>query len=132
MACVCIGIFSLSLLYIAVLAWVDPKAVMAFVGVELHNNDALSSIRGVYGGVGIFLVVVSVIISVKNLQNGLLFFTTFWWMYAISRILTLWIDGPLGEFGGTWLKIELTFGLLALVLYLLQGYLLKKKMTSIT
>jgi len=126
-AYVCIGLFALSLLYISILAWVDPKAVMAFVGVALPNNDALSSIRGVYGGVGIFLVAVSVIVSIRNVQNGLLFFTAFWWMYAISRILTIGMDGSLGEFGSTWLKIELTFGLLAFVLYLLQRYVLKKK-----
>jgi len=120
-----IGIFSLSLMYVSILAWVNPKAVMAFVEVDLNNTDALSSIRGVYGGVGIFLTGLSLIISIRNLQYGLLFFTVFWLMYAVSRILTLCIDGPLGEFGNTWLKIELTFGLLSLALYLLQRFALK-------
>ncbi|HEX7757263.1 MAG TPA: DUF4345 domain-containing protein [Niabella sp.] len=125
---ICIGIFSSSLLYISILAWANPATVMAFVGVELTNNDALSSIRGVYGGVGFFLVGLALIISIRNLQYGLLFFTVFWLMYAVSRVLTICINGPLGAFGNTWLKIELTFGLLSLTLYLLRRYVLKIKM----
>lgn len=121
----CIAIFSLSLISISVLAWANPVAVMKLVEVELSNNDALSSIRGAYGGVGFFLVGLSLIISIRNLQYGLLFFTVFWLMYALSRVLTIWLNGPLGAFGNTWLKIELTFGLLSGVLYLLHRYVLK-------
>ncbi|ANH82080.1 hypothetical protein A8C56_14850 [Niabella ginsenosidivorans] len=128
-SCICIGIFSLSVLYISILAWANPGAVMKFVEVELNNNDALSSIRGVYGGVGFFLIGVALIISIRNLQHGLLFFTAFWLMYAVCRLLTIYIDGPLGAFGNTWLKIELTFGLLSWVLYLLRRYVLKIKIT---
>ncbi|PUZ27688.1 protein of unknown function [Chitinophaga costaii] len=125
---ICIGLFLSSLLYISILAWANPETVMAFVEVELNNNDAKSSIRGVYGGVGFFLVGLALIISIRNLQHGLLFFTAFWLMYAVSRILTTIVDGPLEAFGNTWLKIELSFGLLSLTLYLLRRYVLKIKM----
>lgn len=115
-----IGISLLGLLYISILSWIDPNAVMALVQVKLNNNDALSSIRGVYGGTGISLVGIGAVITFKNPQRGTLFFTVFWFMYALSRIITICMDGPLGEFGNTWLKIELSFGLFALVLYLLH------------
>lgn len=115
-----IGISLLSLLYISILSWIDPNTVMALVQVKLNNNDALSSIRGTYGGTGIFLAGLGGVIAFKNPERGTLFFTVFWFMYALSRIITICIDGPLGEFGHTWLKIELSFGLFALVLYFLH------------
>lgn len=120
-----IAISLISLLYVAVSAWINPHAVMALVQVKLPNNDALSSIRGVYGGVGITLVGTAAVISFKKVQQGLLFFTVFWFMYALSRIITIGTDGALGQFGSSWLKIELSFGLFALVLYLFHYYMKK-------
>ena len=38
---------------LSLMALFDPQSVMDLVGVELGNTDALSSIRGVYGGVGV-------------------------------------------------------------------------------
>lgn len=114
-----IAISCLSLIYVSVLAWLNPREVMALVQVELTNNDALSSIRGVYGGVGISLVTLIVIMAVKNLKSSLLFLSGFWFMYAISRVITILQDGPLGDFGNTWIKIETMFGIVAFTLYYL-------------
>ncbi len=66
------------------------------------------------------MIGVSAVIAFKNPERGTLFFTMFWLLYALSRIITIWANGPLGEFGNNWLKIELSFGLFALVLYLLH------------
>lgn len=38
------------------MAFGDPQAVMDLVLVKLDNTDAYSSIRGVYGGVGIAIL----------------------------------------------------------------------------
>lgn len=46
-----IGICMLSLASVAFLSLFDPQAAMDLVQTPLPNNDALSSIRGVYGGV---------------------------------------------------------------------------------
>lgn len=113
-------ISSLSLIYVSALAWIDPKDIMALVQVKLENTDALSSIRGVYGGVGFTLAGLVILMSINNLQNGLLFLSVFWLMYAISRVLTIIIDGPLGDFGNMWIKIESMFAVIAFILYLLN------------
>jgi hypothetical protein len=113
-----VGISCLSLLYVAIMAWFNPRAVMALVSVTLDNNDALSSIRGVYGGVGFALVGLIIAIARKELRSSLLFLSVFWFLYALSRIVTLMMDGPLGDFGHNWLTIETVFGLLAAILFL--------------
>ncbi|MEJ8803899.1 DUF4345 family protein, partial [Pontibacter sp. H249] len=46
---------ALSLLSVSVMAFASPQSVMDLVNVQLNNTDAFSSIRGVYGGVGMTL-----------------------------------------------------------------------------
>lgn len=99
-------ISALSLAYVAMMAIVNPQSVMDLVGVKLPNTDSISSIRGIYGGVGITLVVMLLYMAFSQPSNGLLFLTFFWGSYACSRIITWVVDGPLGDFGTTWLLIE--------------------------
>ena len=40
---------ALSLLSVSLMAFANPQSVMDLVQVQLSNNDAFSSIRGVYG-----------------------------------------------------------------------------------
>ncbi|MBX2978448.1 MAG: DUF4345 family protein [Flavobacteriales bacterium] len=42
------------------------------------------------------------------------FIALFWGMYAISRLITISMEGPLGDFGSQWLVIESTLSLVAL------------------
>ncbi|GCC50048.1 DUF4345 domain-containing protein [Chryseotalea sanaruensis] len=107
---------ALSLAYVALLAIKSPQAVMDLVNVKLGNNDALSSIRGVYGGVGVTLVIVILYLTFYQLNKGLAFISIFWGSYALSRVITLLVDGNLGEFGNTWLAIETIFCLIGLSL----------------
>jgi hypothetical protein len=107
---------ALSLVYVALLAIKNPQAVMDLVSVKLSNNDALSSIRGVYGGVGITLVIVILYLAFYQLHKGLAFISIFWGSYSLSRVITLLVDGPLGNFGNTWLAIETIFCLIGLSL----------------
>lgn len=109
---------ALSLAYVALLAIKSPQAVMDLVNVKLSNNDALSSIRGVYGGVGITLVIVIIYLAFFQLSKGLVFISIFWGSYALSRIITLLVDGALGDFGNTWLTIETIFCLIGLSLFI--------------
>jgi len=99
-------ISTISLAYVAVMAIISPQAVMDLVGVKLPNNDSISSIRGIYGGVGITLVLMLFYMAFNQTASGLSFLTIFWGAYAFSRIVTWVVDGPLGDFGTKWLIIE--------------------------
>jgi len=115
-----------SLGYIALLAIVSPQSVMDLVGVKLPNTDAISSIRGVYGGVGITLVLLLVYLAFNETLKGLSFLAVFWGSYALSRIITWSADGALGEFGTNWLVIESIMCVAGIVL-LVFGKKLKGK-----
>lgn len=114
---------ALSLGYVALLAMLSPQAVMDLVGVKLPNTDSISSIRGVYGGVGVTLVLSLLYLAFFETDRGLVFITTFWGSYAVSRIITAFADGPLGDFGTTWLYIESFFCLVGVVLLILNNRL---------
>lgn len=113
-----IGLSMLSILSVSMMAFSDPQKVMDLVQVKLTNNDAYSSIRGVFGGVGITIVAVLLFLSKQKLANGLWMLAILWGMYSLSRIITLAVEGPLGAFGKQWLTIETAFCLIALTLAL--------------
>ena len=110
------GLSALSMLSVSLMAFSNPQAVMDLVHVHLGNTDAFSSIRGVYGGVGLTLFVSIVYMLVRDVQHGLLFLCMLWGFYAISRIMTIFTEGSLGAFGTQWLTIESIFFSIALVL----------------
>lgn len=116
----------LALLYVSILGIINPRSVMALVHVSLDNADAVSSIRGVYGGVGLFLTGLFCFEASRNPRRCLLLFFFFWAAYALSRVLTMLFEGPLGSFGNQWLVIESTFAVTALVLYFLANPLQRK------
>lgn len=111
---------AINLLYVTVLAFIDPRAVMQLVNVELPNNDAISSIRGVYGGVGLTIVLLLVRCAARDRSLGLLFLSFLWGSYAASRLITSMHEGPLGAFGSQWLMIESIFFSISLLLWLGQ------------
>lgn len=108
----------LSLLYVSLLSFYSPQATMDLVSTPLPNTDAISSIRGIYGGVGLVISITLIYLLFKDTKKGLVFLTLFWGAYALSRITTLWIDGPLGDFGLQWLVIESTFSILGFGLFM--------------
>ena len=89
-----------------VLAFADPRAVMALVQVELPNTDALSSVRGVFGGVGITLLLLLGHLWRQERRTAIGFLAVLWGLYAFSRALTIVLDGALGAFGTQWIAIE--------------------------
>jgi hypothetical protein len=95
-----------SLLMVSAMAFFSPQMVMDLVQVRLPNNDAFSSIRGVYGGVGLTIVISLVYLLVKDKKQALGFLTMLWGFYALSRLITVAAEGPLGDFGSRWLGIE--------------------------
>jgi hypothetical protein len=107
---------AISLLTLSMMAFVSPQAVMDLVQVKLSNNDAFSSIRGVYGGVGLTIFLWLLHTLKKDVQESLLFLSLFWGLYAVSRITTLMMEGPLGAFGKQWLGIETVFCAIAILL----------------
>lgn len=109
----------LCVLYVGLFSMYSPQETMKLVSTTLPNNDAISSIRGVYGGVGLVISIVLIYLLRKNVKHGLIFLTLFWFSYALSRLITIAIDGPLGTFGTQWLTIESVLSVLGLVLLLL-------------
>jgi hypothetical protein len=109
-----------SFLMVSLMAFFSPQAVMDLVQVHLTNNDAFSSIRGVYGGVGLTISVMLVIWVFRDLQQGLVFLSLLWGLYALSRIVTWMVEGPLGAFGTQWLIIESVFFLVGACLLLVR------------
>lgn len=106
----------IALLSVSLMAFVDPQSVMNLVNVKLGNTDAFSSIRGVYGGVGLTLSVSLIYLMQTDIRKGLALLSLLWGFYALSRILTIFIEGNLGAFGQHWLLIESILCLCALAL----------------
>lgn len=111
---------AISLLSVSLMAFANPQSVMDLVAVQLNNTDAFSSIRGVYGGVGLTLFISLIYLLRQNFRKGLAFLCLLWGFYAISRLITIFAEGPLGEFGTQWLVTEAVFFLVAFVLYLVS------------
>ena len=113
-----LGFSMLSLLSVSVMALFDPQSVMDMVRVNLNNNDAISSIRGVYGGVGITICLSILYLLIRHPYQGSGFLSIFWGSYAFSRLITMISDGPLGDFGNQWLMIETVMALIGLGLWI--------------
>jgi hypothetical protein len=111
---------SLSLLSVSVMAFIDPQSVMNLVNTKLTNTDAYSSIRGVYGGVGLTIVLCLLYLLRNNTTYALGFLTLLWGLYAVSRTITIFTDGALGAFGTQWLVTESVLCIIAFVLFLVN------------
>lgn len=111
------GLSILSLTYVSILSVYNPQATMDLVRIKLENNDAISSIRGIYGGVGMAIVSGLVYLFFKHRQYALVFLVLFWGAYALSRLITIFADGALGAFGNQWIVIETVLCLTGLLLF---------------
>lgn len=115
-----VAVSALGTLSVSLMALLDPKGVMALVHTPLDNTDAYSSVRGVFGGVGITLAAIMVWVFRRDRTAALGFIALFWGNYALCRALTIAMDGPLGDFGSQWIGIETTLAVCALVVYMLR------------
>jgi len=106
----------LAFLLVSIMAMANPQSVMDLVHVQLDSSDALSSIRGVYGGVGFSIVFSLLYLSFKDVKMGVIFLSLIWGFYAFSRGITHVLDGPLGDFGTQWMIIEFTLFLVAVII----------------
>lgn len=112
-----IGISILGLTWVSLLSMYSPQATMDLVHVKLSNNDAISSIRGIYGGVGLSIITsLLYLYFTKQTRIVISFLTLFWGSYAVSRLITIFDNGPLGAFGNQWIVVESLFCLLGLIL----------------
>ncbi|UHG89689.1 DUF4345 domain-containing protein [Spirosoma oryzicola] len=107
---------AIALLSVSVMAFSNPQSVMDLVRVQLTNTDAFSSIRGVYGGVGLTLFISLLYLMVNDTRKGLAFLSLLWGFYALSRTVTIFSEGALGDFGKQWLITESALCLIAVVL----------------
>ncbi len=117
-----IGLSAISILFVSAMAFINPQSVMDLVHVQLSNTDAASSIRGIYGGAGLSIVLMLVYLSFKNVREALGFLVLLWGLYAISRGITYVAEGPLGPFGTQWMIIESLFCGIATMLLLLHKH----------
>lgn len=109
---------TLCLIYVAYMGITDPVGVMNLVNTPLNNNDAISSIRGIYGGVGLLLCGMFIYLFYTDVTKAVFVLLLFWMVYALSRIITIATDGPLGDFGTQWLFIESILAALGSILWL--------------
>ncbi len=110
-------IFSaIAIAIVSLMAFQNPQAVMDLVQVNLPNTDAFSSIRGVYGGVGLTIFLTLIYLMIKDQTKGLVFASMLWGFYAMSRLITIIKEGNLGAFGNQWLTIESILCVTALTL----------------
>jgi len=109
-----------ALLSVSLMAFASPQAVMDLVGVKLPNTDAYSSIRGVYGGVGLTIVITLLYLAMRDRRKGLIFLCLLWGLYAFSRLMTIITEGSLGAFGQQWIMIESVLFLLSISLLILR------------
>jgi hypothetical protein len=109
-----------SLFSVSAMAFINPQSVMDLVGVTLPNTDAFSSIRGAYGGVGLTLFISLLYCFFRSVQQGLNLLSLLWGCYALSRGITIVMEGPLGDFGTQWIVTESILFVLAIVLLLLN------------
>ncbi|MDO1450510.1 DUF4345 domain-containing protein [Rhodocytophaga aerolata] len=116
-----IGITALGIGMVSIMAFINPQSVMDLVGVSLPNTDAYSSIRGVYGGAGMAICIALVYLAISNQKIGLLFVALLCGLYALSRTITIYVEGSLGEFGQQWLIIESSMCIVASLLYYLKS-----------
>jgi hypothetical protein len=107
---------TLCLLSVVMMAFANPQSVMDLVQVNLTNADAFSSIRGIYGGAGLAISISLLYLMIKDPRKALFFLCMLWGFYALSRIITIFAEGALGDFGKQWLVIETMFFLVALTL----------------
>jgi len=114
-ACGLIGLTTLGILLVSILAFVDPQSVMQLVQVKLPNTDAYSSIRGVYGGAGLSICIVLGYLGLTNPRLGLTYVAILSGLYAFSRLITALVEGPLGAFGQQWMIIEASISALSIL-----------------
>ena len=122
-----IGFSAFAIFMVSVMAFQDPQKVMDLVQVKLPNNDAYSSIRGVYGGVGLTIFISLIYLVFKDHVKGLAFAAILWGSYAISRLMTISIEGPLGAFGTQWLYTESFLCISSVVLLIIRVKLQEKE-----
>ncbi|MEX1193130.1 MAG: DUF4345 domain-containing protein [Brumimicrobium sp.] len=123
-----IGFCFFSLLYLSVISMISPQNTMDLVNVSLDNNDAISSIRGVFGGVGITISASILLLFLKKRYfDVLLFLSMFWGLYTVSRLITILVDGKLGDFGNQWIMIESILSICGLALLILSSNKEKKE-----
>ncbi|MBL7847331.1 MAG: DUF4345 domain-containing protein [Cyclobacteriaceae bacterium] len=113
-----VALSSLSILAVSAMAFVSPQSVMDLVAVKLTNTDAVSSIRGIYGGAGLTIVIALVYLSRKDIRESLAFLILLWGLYALSRMITWMTDGPLGDFGTQWILLESIFCGIGMLLWM--------------
>ncbi len=109
---------AVSFCMVSLMGFFSPQAVMDLVQVKLPNTDAFSSVRGVYGGVGLTITIMLIRWMIKDIPQGVVFLCWLWGLYALSRIITWVAEGPLGAFGTQWLIIESVFFMMGALLWL--------------
>ena len=102
---------------VSLTAFYDPQLVMNTVQVKLPNNDAYSSIRGIYCGAGGSIVLMLIYLVICHVRLGLGFLCALWGFHTISRLITIAAQGPLSQFGTSWLLIESFLFIISLTLF---------------
>jgi hypothetical protein len=55
-------------------------------------------------------------LMINDINKGLAFLSLLWGFYALSRTITVFVEGALGDFGQQWLVTESVFFVIAVIL----------------
>nr|WP_287937155.1 DUF4345 domain-containing protein [Algoriphagus sp.] len=119
-------IFSLLIIaYVSLIALLSPRQIMEMMQINLENNDAISSVRGVYGGLGLAITSILIYLLFNHPDWAFRFLVMYWGGHTLSRIITIVADGELGNFGTYWLLIEGLFFISGMAIFCIKKILYK-------
>lgn len=96
----------LNLLTWSVIPFMSLQAIRNLVTIRLPDTTALSSIRGVYGGMGLTLFISLLYLQFTNLRHSLAILCLLSGVVALSPIIITFSEGTLGAFSSQWLLTE--------------------------
>lgn len=94
-----------------------PSELLAVVGIPLDNPSALSSIRGIYGGLHIAFGAMMLWSLLKNPSVALLFVVIYTGGFTLGRWTAFALDGQPNAFVTTWMFVEPVCGLVSWFLW---------------
>lgn len=101
-----LGLMALAFCKIGIEALVDPRAVLAQVGIILDNSSATSSMRAVYGGMHLMFGIYCIYGIFKDSRSVLILIALYTSGFVLGKVSGILVDGMPNMFALTWLVTE--------------------------
>ena len=110
-------IAALYMLSIGILAIFSPLSIIDFVHINMLKHGSFFAISGVYGAGSLLIFILLMYFMASNPDNGLLTLLIYCGIYASIRVMTLFLEGVIGEKESQWLILEFFLFLVSLGLF---------------